>query len=88
VQSENREAWRQRRPGSAKFPGLKSRTYEYNSASNVDHIIPLVGRTADGYPISGLHIIANLQYLPGDENNRKRARMRRHEQDLCESTYY
>jgi hypothetical protein len=176
--AENVSNWLLNRPGSAKFPGLKSRTKEYNSAYNklywqenkdwmtkehaewqrserghawsiayraehydaeamseynqaryqanpgrakryvinrrfrleqrtplwadieamdefyrqrpqghhVDHIIPLTGRTADGYPISGLHVQANLQYLPGAENNHKRIRMRRWEQNMCEST--
>ena len=35
---------------------------------HVDHIIPLSGKTAEGYSVSGVHILANLQYLPIVEN--------------------
>lgn len=41
---------------------------------HVDHIIPLVGITSEGWRVSGLHIPANLQYLPALENRRKKNR--------------
>jgi hypothetical protein len=54
----------------------------------VDHIVPLAPKraalTAEGYRISGLHVVWNLQYLPRAENVRKGARMRPEDQALCE----
>jgi hypothetical protein len=41
----------------------------------VDHIIPLVGRTPEGWRVSGLHVPWNLQYLPKMENRTKHARV-------------
>jgi hypothetical protein len=45
----------------------------------VDHIVPLKGITVEGWPVSGLHVPWNLQYLPLAENVRKKNVMR--EQD-------
>jgi len=43
---------------------------------HVDHIVPLRGITADGYPISGINVPWNLQYLTPSENMKKHNRMR------------
>ena len=49
----------------------------------VDHIVPLKGRTVEGYRISGLHVSWNLQYLTPEENSRKLNRMRPEDQSLA-----
>jgi hypothetical protein len=51
----------------------------------IDHIIPLTGRTVEGYSVSGLHIAENLQYLTPEKNLSKHNRMRPEDQALCES---
>jgi hypothetical protein len=53
---------------------------------HVDHIVPLRGRTAEGYRISGLHVPGNLTYRPASANLRKYNRMTPEEQALCETT--
>lgn len=42
---------------------------------HVDHIVPLQGFTADDYPICGLHVPWNLQYLTPSANSAKGSRM-------------
>jgi hypothetical protein len=60
------------------------------AGKQVDHIVPLGGRkshaiTTEGYPISGLHVPWNLQYLPARDNSAKSNRMRPEDQTLCEA---
>ncbi len=50
---------------------------------DVDHIVPLCGLTSEGYPVSGLHVHWNLQYLPLSENRRKWRRMRVEDEPLA-----
>jgi len=42
----------------------------------VDHIVPLMGKTVEGYRVNGLHLPWNLDYLTHIENSRKCNRMR------------
>jgi 5-methylcytosine-specific restriction endonuclease McrA len=42
---------------------------------HVDHIHPIKGITPEGWPVSGLHVPWNLQYLPAVDNIRKKNRV-------------
>lgn len=38
---------------------------------HVDHVIPLVGKVNGEHVVCGLHVLANLQYLPAHDNDSK-----------------
>jgi len=52
------------------------------SGYQVDHIIPIKGKTVEGYRVSGLHVPWNLQYLTKMENIAKNNRMRQQDMEL------
>ena len=57
---------------------------------HVDHIIPFLGKTADGYEIHGLHVPWNLRYLTPIENIQKSNKMRwqdHHAIDVTDNRY-
>ncbi len=51
----------------------------------VDHIVPLDGVTAEGYPVTGLHIPWNLQVLTPSQNSLKGSRMRPEDSERAEN---
>lgn len=53
---------------------------------HVDHIVPLEGTTADGYPVSGLHVPWNLRFLTPAENSQKGSGMRAEDHDAEDVT--
>ena len=50
----------------------------------VDHIVPLMGKTVEGYRVNGLHLPWNLGYLTPIENSRKCNRMRPEDHAIVE----
>jgi 5-methylcytosine-specific restriction endonuclease McrA len=58
-------------------PGELAAVYERcPEGMHVDHIVPLDGVTVEGYPVTGLHLPWNLQYLPARVNLTKHTKMR------------
>ena len=62
--------WCDRSAIRAIFARAKRMTQETGIQHDVDHIIPLRGKT-----VSGLHIPANLRVIPSAENKRKAAKL-------------
>lgn len=66
----------QRTPAWADIDGMNTFYINRPDGMHVDHIVPLVGRTVEGYRVSGLHVLHNLQYLSAEDNLRKNNKMR------------
>lgn len=58
-------------PVWADLEAIKAFYLDRPPGEDVDHIIPLNGYTFEGYPICGLHVEGNLQYLDSGANKRK-----------------
>jgi hypothetical protein len=70
------ERERQRTPAWVSLAELDAVYEQCPEGMHVDHIIPLDGVTVEGYPVTGLHCPANLQYLPAKVNLKKHTKMR------------
>jgi hypothetical protein len=64
--AERHAAKLRRTPSWAERSAIRKFYLDCPAGFHVDHIIPLQGKT-----VSGLHVLANLQYLPAAENIRK-----------------
>jgi hypothetical protein len=71
-----RHSEEQRTPAWVDMESLNQIYRDCPTGMEVDHIVPLKGKTLEGYPISGLHVPWNLQYLPRSANRAKKNRMR------------
>ena len=62
-------AQNQRTPAWTDLAAIQNFYANVPEGHHVDHIVPLLGKK-----VSGLHVLCNLQYLPGAENCRKNNR--------------
>jgi hypothetical protein len=62
--------WADKKAIIALYEKAKHMTLETGIQHDVDHIVPLKGKT-----VSGLHIPANLRVIPSAENKRKAAKL-------------
>lgn len=67
--------WVDRQAITAVYQAAADLTTQTGVKHHVDHIIALRGRTADGRPVSGLHVPWNLRAIPATENLRKSNRV-------------
>lgn len=74
-------------PPWADLAAIKATYLACPAGWDVDHIIPLRGRTPEGWRVCGLHIASNLRHLPSSENRVRGNRMTADDLELLRLPY-